>query len=158
MEHGPGIVVQRSPYEEPYNTQLRIDASNGKYSGRIEIYCDVGRLREIGLALVKFPSKVPDEYVFEYGSEAPKDRWAYYLKFRAYTVGMRGQPALQFSMNLNQDVPDDGRSSFSIAAVEPAALARLGHLFLRLESHPTGGFRWTPSDDEFRTDEDGEPA
>jgi hypothetical protein len=158
MERGARIVVERFPYEEPHHTQLSIAASNGSYSGRLEIYCNVDTLREIGIALTKFPTRVPDEYVFEYGSEDPKDRWAYYLRIRAYTVGLRGQPALQFTMNLNRETPNDGRCSFSIGDIEAVQLARLGRLFVRLESHSSGSFLWTPTDDEFRPDKSGEAA
>lgn len=158
MERGAHIIVQRFPYEEPYHTQVSIAASNGRYSGQIEIYCAVDTLREIGLALTRFPTKVPDEYTFEYGSENPKDRFAYYLKLRAHTVGLSGQPVLQFTMNLNGDSPDDGRCSFSIASVEPTQIARLGRLFERLGSHSSGYFLWTPTDDEFRPHKSGGAA
>jgi hypothetical protein len=152
MEHVPCIVVQRFPYEEPYHAQLSIAASNGRYSGIIEIYCAVGQLRDIGIALTKFPAKIPDEYLFEYGSEDPKERWAYHLKLRASTVGSRGLSAIQFTMNLNREPPDEGRCCFSITPVEPAQIARLGRLFVRLEAHASGSFRWTLKDDEFQSD------
>jgi len=155
MESGPRIVAQRFPYEEPYHTELSIAASNGRYSGHIQIYCGVDAIQEIGQALAAFPRKVPDEYIFECGSENPNERWAYYLKLRAYTLGLRGQPALQVQMNLNGDAPNDGRCSFSIADVEAAQISRLGRLFLRLHSHASGYFLWTPAEEEFRPDPSG---
>lgn len=119
MEDVPRIIVKRFPYEEPYHTQVEFGAWNGFYGGSLDIYCAVDDLREIGMALAAFPSKVPDEYSFEYGSEDPAKRCYRYLKFRAYTFGGRGHCALQFSMNLNAEEPDEGSCRFSIRA-EPA--------------------------------------
>ena len=142
------VAVARFPYEEPYHTQLRIAASNGEYSGRLDLYCGVNELLEISNALSRFPSKVPDEYYYEYGSEDPAVRFYRYFKLRAYTTDLRGQCALQFTMNLNQSEPTEGRCCFSFQ-VEPAALQRLAHLFKELHEAPTGEFEWTLASEEF---------
>jgi hypothetical protein len=71
MNSRPWVLVRRFPCEEPHPTQLSISAWNGVYGGSIEIYCAVDTLQAIGAALAIFPAKVPDEYVFEYGSEDP---------------------------------------------------------------------------------------
>lgn len=155
MHRDAYVLAQRHPYEEPHHTQVTIAASNGLFSGSLSIYCSVDLVGLLGRSLAAFPAKVPDEYILAYGSEDPADRFAYYLRLRAYTVGPRGQSALQVTMNLNTPCPDDGRSEFSIAEIEPARLSRLGALFVRLALHPSGKFRWTLSDEDFST---GEPA
>lgn len=148
------VAAQRHPYEEPHHTQLTVTASNGLFSGSLSIYCSVDLVGLLGRSLAAFPTNVPDEYILAYGSEDPADRFAYYLRLRAYTVGRSGQSALQVTINVNTPSPDDGRSEFSIAEIEPAQLARLGQLFVRLGSHPSGSFRWTSNDGDFST---GEP-
>jgi hypothetical protein len=144
----PWIVVKRFPYEEPYHTQVEVAASNGLFTGVLDFYCGVDELKEIGGALAGFPSRVPDEYRFEYGSEDPAKRFYRYFLLRAYTTDGAGHCALQFVMNLNGSEPNEGVSRFSIS-LEPAQIARLGGLFTRLHEHPSGSFRWTPRDDEF---------
>jgi hypothetical protein len=156
MTDGACVIVKRFPYEEPHLTQLEIAASNGLFSGTLDLYCGVDDLQKIGAALVAFPSRVPDEYRFEYGSEDPARRSYRHFILRAYTIGLRGQCALQFAMNLNREAPDEGSCRFSLQA-EPAQLARLGGLFLRLEAHPHGMFRWTPTDDDFTAETRGAP-
>jgi|SRR5579863_3257029 len=79
MEHSPFIRVRRYPYEEPYHTQLVFGASNGSFMGSTDIYCHVADLENIGSALAVFPTKVPDEYRFEYGSEQPEKRFYRYF-------------------------------------------------------------------------------
>jgi hypothetical protein len=156
MEREAYVVAERFPYEEPDNTQLRVDASNGAYSGTISIYCPVGLIGELGRSIAAFPKKIPDEYVLEYGSEDPAARWAYYFRLRAYTIGLRGRSALQFVMNLNDTAPSQGRAEFSIAEIEPEQIKRLGQLFIRLASQTSARFRWTTADDDFSlTDSSG---
>jgi hypothetical protein len=72
-------------------------------------------------------------------------------------VGLRGQFALQFSMNLNRQSPDEGRCTFSMQA-EAARVNRLGRLFDELRSHASGWFRWSPADDDFHVDGSHEAA
>jgi hypothetical protein len=148
MNEAPWIAVNRFPYEEPYHTHLDIQASNGAYAGAIDFYCGVDEIREIGEALSTFPSHVPDEYRFSVGSDEAKDRWAYHFVLRAYTWDAVGHCALQFVMNLNRTEPYEGLCSFSIPA-EPAQIARLGRLFVRLHERPSTSFRWTLDDEEF---------
>ena len=64
MKIESGIRVVRTPYEEPYHTQITITASNGLFTGETDLYCGVDELIEIGQALARFPTKVPDEYEF----------------------------------------------------------------------------------------------
>jgi hypothetical protein len=151
MRKGSWIAVKRFPYEEPYHTHLDIEASNGAYAGAIDFSCGVDEIREVGEALGAFPSKVPDEYRFSYGSDDPEDRQDWHFVLRAYTTDAIGHCALQFVMNLNQTEPHEGLCSFSIPA-EPVQIARLGRLFLRLHERASTRFRWTPEDEEFADD------
>jgi hypothetical protein len=80
------MAAQRHPYEEPHHTQVTIAGSNGLFSASLSIYCSVDLIGVLGRSLAEFPAKVPDEYVLAYGSEDPADRFAYYLRLRAYTV------------------------------------------------------------------------
>jgi hypothetical protein len=139
----PGVRVVRRPYEEPNLTHLTVAASNGSFTGETDLYCAVDDLNEIGEALIKFPTKVPDEYEFVYGSANPADRFYRFFLIRAKTVDMAGHCALHFEFDLNQEEPNEGRAAFSLR-VEPWALAALGHRFLELHGDPTGDFRWSP--------------
>lgn len=143
MNIKPGIRVVRAPYEEPYHTHITIFASNGAFSGETDLYCGVDDLMEIGQALARFPTKVPDEYEFVYGSANPADRFWRFLRIRARTVDLSGHCALHFEFDLNQDEPNEGRSAFSLP-VEPWALEALGRLFQELHGDPSGEFQWSP--------------
>ena len=138
------IRVVRTPYEEPDSTYITIFASNGLFSGETDLYCAVDDLMEIGQALARFPTKVPDEYQFIYGSANPADRFYRFLLIRARTVNLAGHCALHFEFDLNQDEPNEGRASFSLP-VEPWALEELGRQFQELHGDPSGRFEWTPS-------------
>jgi hypothetical protein len=123
----PHLKVRRLPDdEEPYHAELVLTASNGAFAGSTNIYCRVEEIAEIGRGLKNFPSKIGDEYRYEYGSETPE--WHRYLLLRAYTVGGVGQCALQIVINHNRAEPDDAYCRFSIL-VEAAMLNRLGDLF-----------------------------
>ncbi len=144
----PWVIVNRLPYEEPYHTHLEVFASNGTFAGGLDIYCAVEEVAEIGAALLKFPSAVPDEYEYRYGSPDPTARMYRHFMLRAYTVDHAGHCALQFVMDRNTEPPDDGRCVFSMR-VDSAQLARLGRLFQRLAERPSTAFRWTLANAEF---------
>jgi hypothetical protein len=154
MEFSPFIRVRRYPYEEPYITQVVFHASNGLFMGSTDIYCNVVDLADIGSALAVFPTKVPDEYRFEYGSEGPEKRFYRHFILRAFTTDWAGHCAMQFRMNLNDAEPMEGMCCFSIRA-ETARINRLGALFLRLHECSRGELRWGPiGGDSFDEDAD----
>ena len=143
MNMDAGIRVVRTPYEEPYHAHITIFASNGSFSGETDLYCGVDDLMEIGQALARFPTKVPDEYEFIYGSANPADRFYRFLRVRARTVDLSGHCALHFEFDLNQEEPNEGRASFSLV-VEPWALEALGRQFQELHGDSSGQFEWSP--------------
>lgn len=124
----PFLTVRRRPYEEPYNTQLEFTVSNGVFGGRVDIYCNVDDLADIGRGLKDFSGKIGDEYRYEYGSESPAKRFYRYFLLRAYARDSLGHCAIQFAMNLNEVEPDEGICKLSIPA-ELMAINRLGTLF-----------------------------
>jgi hypothetical protein len=148
MDEAPWIAVKRCPYEEPHHTQIEVGAWNGAFGGAVDIYCSVRTIGEIGRGLLGFPSKVPDEYEFVYGSDDPSARVYRYFRMRAYTTDSAGHCAIQFVMDLNTKAPDEGRCCFSIVA-EPARINLLGDFFCRLEGDERSRFRWTAGADEF---------
>jgi hypothetical protein len=96
---------------------------------------------------VSFPKKIGDEYKYEIGSPNPKDRWAYHFVLRAITLDRSGHCALQIVMNNNRhQPPDECYCSFSIKA-DPAAINRLGNLFLRFAKLQHSKFIWTETDE-----------
>jgi len=143
----PSIIIRRHPYEEPYNLHLELFVSNGRFSCAGDIYVAADDLAEIGRGLSDFPQQVPDEYIFEHGSEDPTERFYRHFRLRAYTVGRRGQCAIEFRMNLNEKPPAQGIAEFSIE-LEAAPLNRLGSLFGRFRRLEHLEFKWTSSDDE----------
>ena len=141
------LTVRRLPYEEPYDTQLEIIASNGVLYGSTDIYCNVSDLTEIGDALKAFPKSIPDEFKYEYGSSDPAMRFYHHFVLRVYTVGSWGKCALQISINQNQSEPEEGICLFSIPA-EAASINRLGDLFVAFGKLQHLEFKWTPNSDD----------
>ena len=142
----PKLIVRRFPFEEPYHAHLEFEVDNGSFVGQTDFYCNTREIAEIGNSLLTFPKRIGDEYVYRNGSDDPKDNCYRFFLMRAYTVGLLGHCALQFTINANLQEPADGMSRFSICA-DPADLARLGELFsefaklkhLELVWSPTGG-------------------
>jgi hypothetical protein len=140
----PYIVMRRVPYEEPYHLNIELEASNGTFGGAVDFYCSPQALLKIGAALSAFPVKIPDEYIFEYGSPGVGNRVYRHVLLRAYTVGAVGHCGLQISMNRNCAPPDEGICEFSILA-EAAALNKLGHLLQRFAQLEHLELKWTPT-------------
>jgi hypothetical protein len=116
-------------------------------SGTLDYYCNADDLKIIGNGLANFPKHIGDEYKYEIGSPNPKDRWAYHFMLRAITINMSGHCALQVVMNNNRHEPPDACScNFSIKA-EPAAINRLGNLFLRFADLNYRKFTWTETEE-----------
>jgi hypothetical protein len=140
----PNLVVRRYPYEEPYHAQLEFTVSNGVFAGSTDIYCNVADIANIGHGLLAFPSKVGDEYVYEYGTEDPSARFYRHFVLRAYTIDGAGHCALQFAINLNQAEPKEGVCRFSMP-VETSALNRLGKLFKVFAELQHLELQWSPA-------------
>jgi hypothetical protein len=145
------IIVKRYPYEEPYLTQLEFIVSNGIFSGHTNIYFNVEDLGKIGRALQSFPKNVDDEYIYEYGSEKPEERFYRHFWLKVYVVNSLGQCAIQFHINRNTEEPDEGICRFSILA-EAAAVNNLGKLFEEFSRLKHLEFRWSQKESElFKT-------
>jgi hypothetical protein len=121
----PHIRLRRHPYEEPYHLRLVINASNGHTAGELEFYTSPDELRAWADHLAVFPQHRDDVFLAEIGSERPEDRFAYYFRFRAFTVGSRC--ALHFRFCNNRELPDRELSEFCILA-EAAQVNVLGRL------------------------------
>ena len=147
----PRIIIRRFPYEEPYHAHLEFELDNGLFRAKTDIYCNVGDIAAIGKGLLEFPSRVGDEYCYRYGSEDPKDNFYRFFPLRAYTIDLVGHCALQFAMNTNTQEPDEGSFRFSIRA-DPAALNRLGELFLHFGQLKHLEFVWSPTEGELYED------
>jgi hypothetical protein len=124
---GSYVKIRRHPYEEPYHTQLEFFVSNGRFSSTFDLYCNVEDITLMGKALKGFPRNSKDEYSYIYGSDKLEDKFYRYFKWRVYITDLLGHCALQFIINLNGKEPQEGLSTFSIAA-EAAAINRLGNL------------------------------
>lgn len=141
----PFVIIRRTPYEEPYVLSLEIRASNGTFSGATDFYVDASEVRAMGVALTRFPSRAGDEFVYEYGSGDPADRFYRYFRMRAYTLDRAGHCALQLAMNLNESEPGEGACRFSIHPLEAAALNRLGALLVRFAELRHLELQWCPA-------------
>lgn len=142
------IIVRRYPYEEPEDLHIMFLVSNSNFSSKVDIYCCPDDLEKIGKSLRVFPTKVPDEYVYEYGSEDPGKKFYRFFKMRIYTIQLSGQCAIQFAINLNENEPNEGISRFSISPIEPMSLSRLGDLFISFSKLQHLEFCWSPSGDQ----------
>jgi hypothetical protein len=147
----PQIIVKRYPYEEPYHTQIEFFVSNGVFSGGTDIYCNVTDLSEIGKALQNFPKNIDDEYIYEYGSEKPEDRFYRHFWLKVYVISLLGRCAIQFHINNNTKEPNEGICRFSIIA-EAAEVNNLGKLFEEFSRLNHLEFRWSQKESElFKT-------
>lgn len=143
----PQIIVKRYPYEEPYHTQIEFIVSNGVFSGITDIYCNVKDLEKMGKALQKFPGKIDDKYIYEYGSAKPEDRNYRHFWLKVYLINSLGHCAIQFQINNNTEEPEEGICRFSLIA-EASAINRLGKLFERFSELKHLEFHWTPTEEE----------
>ena len=141
------IIVRRFPYEEPHHTQLEFIVSNGSFSGRTDIYCNVKDLEEIGHALQNYSGKMGDEYRYEYGSENPKDRYYRHFIIRVYPINEIGSCAIQFTINKNTEEPKEGVCRFSIQT-HIGPINQLGILFEKFHQLRHLEFKWTPDEAE----------
>lgn len=144
----PLVLVKRHPYEEPYLLQIEFTVSNGSFSGNTDIYCHTEALKEIGNGLREFPKVSNDEYIFEYGSDDPKENLYCHFVLRAYTIDSVGHAAIQFVISNNSEEPYEGKCRFSIQA-DAASINRLGEKFLRFSKLNELEFEWSPRLDEF---------
>jgi hypothetical protein len=139
----PHLLIRRLPYEEPYHTQLDFTVSNGVLAAKIDIYCGIQEIAGIGKALAIFPKLIGDEYVYEYGSERPEEKFYRHFKLKAYTVGNVGNCAIQFTVNLNQTEPEEGICQFSLTASR-GEINRLGELLLDFSKLEHLELQWSP--------------
>ena len=137
--------IERIPYEEPYHVQLAWEVSNGNTSSCFEYYDNAESLKKIGKGLEQFPRHSGDVFVHEIGSEKPEDRFAYYFRFRVFTTDSRGGSAVQIRFCNNRDLPYRTSFEFCIQA-EPAALNRLGKLFLEFAKLEKGYMAWSDAE------------
>jgi hypothetical protein len=114
------------PYEEPHTLNLLVEGSNGHQTAMLEIYAGATDLVQLGKALRVFPQHKDDVHLWELGSERPEDRWAFYFRLRAFTIGSV-HCALQIRLNNNQGLPEREIAEFCIAA-EPSQINYLGNL------------------------------
>jgi hypothetical protein len=127
--HSPYLIIRRHPYEEPHHTQLEIIASNGRFSGAIDFYCNVQDIQLIGHELKRFPEKIGSDYYYRYGSKDSAGSAYRYFVLKAYTTNSCGHCALKFEFDLFEQDPNEGKSIFSIPTL-PASLSRLGDLMV----------------------------
>ena len=138
------IRFTRCPYEEPYNLHLILAACNGRQAAEIEFYVGRQILSQWAEALEAFPRRRNDTYLWEYGSERPKDKWAYYLRLCVFTTDAAGHCAIQLRLNNNAPLPEREISEFCIKA-EAAAVNRLGSLFSSFANLEHEVLVWTPT-------------
>jgi hypothetical protein len=122
------IRVTRKPYEEPYNLNLVMEASNGTQTARLEFYDNADALSSVAKELEVFPRHKDHVFLWQLGSERPEDRFAFYFRFRVFAVDSLGHCAIHLRFNNNHALPDREVAEFCIHA-EPAQLNRLAGLF-----------------------------
>ena len=140
------IKIERIPYEEPYHIQLLWDVSNGSVSSRFEYYDNADSLKELAENLEQFPRYKDQVFLYELGSEKPEDRFAYYFRFRVFTIDAKGNSAIQVRFSNNLDLPYREIVEFCIQT-EPAAINRLGRLFRKFSELKHDYLVWSEKDD-----------
>ncbi|MEI7948104.1 MAG: hypothetical protein WCJ02_15490 [bacterium] len=141
----PYLTIERFPYEEPYHLNLIMRASNDSQAGMLEIYSSPEQLNEIGKDLIDFPLSIGHVVLWELGSERPEDRFAHYMRFRAFALDSVGHTALHLRFCNNLDLPAKAISEFCITA-EAAALNRLGKLLCDFALLKHKYLFWSPTE------------
>ena len=122
------IKIIRKPYEEPYHLNLIFKASNGESSGQLEFYDNANQLKELADILEDFPFKSTKAFLWELGSEKPKDRFAFHFKCEFSLIKQSSECVIGIRLNNNKAGIDKSSSEFSIKCY-PAELNKLGNLF-----------------------------
>jgi hypothetical protein len=141
----PYLTIERFPYEEPYHVNLIMRAFNGSQAGMLEIYSSPEQINEIGKDLIDFPQSIGHVVLWELGSERPEDRFAHYLRFRAFALDSVGHTALHLRFCNNLALPDKAISEFCITT-EAAALNRLGKLLCDFALLKHEYLFWSPTE------------
>jgi len=141
----PFIRIDRYPFEEPYNFQIRLRMTNGKLLGDAEIYVAALEIAAWGAALSDFPRHRDQVYLWEVGSEHPEDRWSYYMRLRAWVTDSVGHCALHIRYNNNRDLPHREIFEFS-TPMDAASLNRLGQSLASFSSADHEVLIWTQDD------------
>ena len=145
------IQITRHLYEEPYQLNLVIIASNGLASGGLEFYSNRERLFELGKSLEEFPSHEKSKFLFESGSEYREDRHAFYLRMRAKALNDREKCLLQIRLNNSQahdqikTFEDPQLTDFSIRT-SAEAINRLGALLVTFSKLEHQRLYWSPTE------------
>ena len=122
------IKIVRRPYEEPYHINLIFKASNGDSTGKLEIYDNADRLKELADALKDFPFNGTKRLLWELGSEKPEDRFAFYFKCEFSLIEFSSECLIRIRLNNNENGIEKSISEFNILCY-PAELNKLGQLF-----------------------------
>ena len=122
------IKITRNPYEEPYHINLIFKASNGEISGQLEIYDKADILKKMADILEDFPFNNITTFMWELGSEKPKDNFAFYFKCEFSLIKHTSECVIGIRLNNNNDRIEKSISEFHIKCY-PAELNKLGQLF-----------------------------
>lgn len=122
------IKITRNPYEEPYHINLIFKASNGEISGQLEIYDNADILKKMADILEDFPFNNITTFMWELGSEKPKDNFAFYFKCEFSLIKHTSECVIGIRLNNNNDGIEKSISEFHIKCY-PAELNKLGQLF-----------------------------
>ena len=114
-------------------------------STSFDYYDNADSLKKIGETLKNFPRHSNDVFLHEIGSEKPEDRFAYYFRFRVFTTDSRGTSAIQIRFCNNAELPYREVFEFCIQT-EPAAINRLGELFLQFAKLEQEYIAWSNTD------------
>ncbi|MBQ4804548.1 hypothetical protein J8L88_16930 [Aquimarina sp. MMG015] len=131
------IKIVRNSYEEPYHINLIFNASNGETSGQLEIYDHAEKLKILADALEDFPFNSKNAFLWELGSENPKDNFAFYFKCEFSLIKHSSECFIRIRLNNNRNGIEKSISEFSIRCY-PTELNKLGKLFRefsKLEKH-----------------------
>ena len=139
------IRIERIPYEDPYHLQLVWDVSNGSVSICFDYYDNADSLLKIAEGLEQFSGYESDIFLYEIGSEKPADRFAYYFKFKVFTIDSLGRSAIQIRFCKNGGLPYREIVDFCIKT-EPASINRLGYLFREFSKLEKDYLAWSESD------------
>ncbi|SEL08440.1 hypothetical protein SAMN04487910_1664 [Aquimarina amphilecti] len=139
------IHIIRQPYEEPYHINLIFRASNGQSTGELEIYDNAEQLKELADALEGFPFNGTKTFLWELGSEKPKDNFAFYFKCEFSLLKHSSDCIVRIRLNNNKN----SLSEFNIQCYT-TELNKLGQLFREFSKLKKKTLTWYGFDGEVK--------
>jgi hypothetical protein len=129
------------PYDEEGVLYFALFASNGGFSGGVELFQSPESVEKFGTELTRFPQSTEHTVTFEYGDGSGE--WPYHVILRAQVMDRTGQSAIYVRIQSFCSSIEAALCEFLLPA-EPAAINELGRHIAAWSSHTREAMVWQP--------------